>query len=331
MRIWEREDQPPRAVLIAGPTASGKSALALELAQAFGGEIINADSMQVYRDLRVLTARPSAEEEARAPHHLYGHRDAAENCSVGTWLADVAQALARVRDQKRLPIVVGGTGLYFRALTRGLAKIPPTPEPIRAAVRAQLDAVGPEALHAVLKARDPASAERLRPRDHVRITRALEVLEATGRPISQWQQTNLPPALAPDDAIAIFLAPERERLYSRINQRFHDMMDQGAPDEARALLARALDPTLPAMKAHGMPWFARHFAGEISREALVAGAQADTRHYAKRQMTWFRHQLPEFIWASPDQAQAALVPALRRVLRQGLRTPEGRAGPSAGP
>lgn len=308
--LWSRDDGPPRAVLIAGPTASGKSALALELAEVTGGVIINTDSMQVYRDLRVLTARPSAADEARAPHVLYGHRDAAENCSVGLWLSDATKALQAARAAHRLPIFVGGTGLYFRALTRGLAAIPPTPAPIRAAIRAQLDATGPEALHAVLLARDPKTAERLMPRDHVRVLRALEVLEATGRSITDWHAHNLPPLISAGDAAAVFIAPDRAALYARIDGRFARMMQQGAMEEARALAARGLDPKLPAMKAHGMPWFLRHFRGEIGMDELVAGAQGDTRRYAKRQMTWFRHQLPEFAWRTPEEARAALFAAL---------------------
>ncbi len=302
-----RNTRAANAVLIAGPTASGKSALALALAEAWGGAVINADSMQVYRDLRIITARPDPLEEARAPHLLYGHRDAGENCSVGMWLGDVAEALATCRAERRLPIVIGGTGLYFRALTQGLSAIPPVPSEVRASIRARIEAEGPQALHAVLAARDPETAARLQPRDGVRIGRALEVLEATGRSISDWQASNAPPLVDLAGARAIFLSPEREQLYATINRRFALMIEQGALEEVRKLAARQLDPALPAMKAHGVPWLSRHLAGEIALEDAIANAQADTRHYAKRQMTWFRHQLPGFAWMTPQAARAALL------------------------
>lgn len=293
-------------MLIAGPTASGKSALALLLAERTGGLIVNTDSMQVYRDLRILTARPTAAEEARAPHRLYGHRDAAVNCSVGTWLEDAKAALAEARAQGRLPIFIGGTGLYFRALLRGLSNVPPVPPDIREAVRARLERDGSEALHAELVRRDPVSGERLKPRDRARIARALEVIEATGRPIHAWHEAGLPPLLSAEKVTAVFLAPERDELYARIDRRFGEMIGQGALDEVAALAARRLDPILPAMKAHGVPALIRHLRGELSLADAVAIGQADTRHYAKRQFTWFRHQLPEFNWMTPEAAEEAL-------------------------
>ncbi len=206
-------------MLIAGPTASGKSALALALAEQLGGTIVNADSMQVYRDLRVITARPTPDEEARVPHRLYGHVDAAENYSVGRWLADVGPVIDDVRAAGRVPILVGGTGLYFKALTQGLSNVPPVPAEIRAKVRARLDAEGPAALHAELARRDPAS-EALKPGDRTRIARAFEVLEATGRPLSQWHDEGLPPLLDASRAVKVFLAPERPELRRRIDARF---------------------------------------------------------------------------------------------------------------
>ena len=220
-----------KAVLIAGPTASGKSALALELAQKAGGIVINTDSMQVYRDLRIITARPTPEEEARAPHRLYGHVDASVNFSAGAWVADAAKVLAEARAQKRLPIFIGGSGLYFKALTRGLSAVPPIPAEIREGVRARLERDGVEALHAELAQRDPVSAERLKPRDRTRIARALEVIEATGRSLPDWHREGLPPLLPPGEFTALFLAPERDELYARIDARFGAMLEAGALEE----------------------------------------------------------------------------------------------------
>jgi len=290
----------PDTILIAGPTASGKSALALGLAGEIGGTIVNADSMQVYGDLRVITARPTEEEEARVPHRLYGHVDAAENYSVGRWLADVRSVLDEVRAARRVPVLVGGTGLYFKALTQGLSSVPPVPEDIRADVRARMEAEGPAALHAELLRRDPST--QLEPGDRTRIARALEVLEATGRPLAQWHREGLPPLLDPALAVKVFLAPERPELRRRIDARFDSMVAAGALEEVRALAARKLDPLLPAMKAHGVPWLIRHLAGEISLQEASEGAKSDTRRYTKRQFTWVRHQLPDWTWMAPAGA-----------------------------
>jgi tRNA dimethylallyltransferase len=303
-----------KAVLIAGPTASGKSALALDLAQKTGGVVINTDSMQVYRDLRILTARPSMAEEAQAPHRLYGHVDAAMNFSAGAWVGDAAGALAEARAQNRLPIFVGGSGLYFKALTRGLSAVPPIAAEVREDVRARLERDGVEVLHAELAQRDPVSAERLKPRDRARIARALEVVEATGRSLTDWHREGLPPLLPPGEFSALFLAPGREVLYARIDARFDVMLGAGALEEVAALAARKLDPLLPAMKAHGVPALIRHLRGEITREEAAEIGRADTRHYAKRQFTWFRHQLPEFEWVKPGDARRWLqnmFPSLR--------------------
>ena len=293
-------------MLIAGPTASGKSALALELAEAVGGIVINADSMQVYRDLHVITARPSAAEEAQVPHRLYGHVDAAVNCSAGRWVTDAAAALSEARAQNRLPIFTGGSGLYFKALTRGLSAVPPVPSDIREDVRARLERNGVEALHAELRLRDPDSAERLKPRDRSRIARALEVIEATGRSLTDWHRDGLPPLLPPGQCSAVFLAPERDALYARIDARFDAMLAAGALNEVATLAARRLDPLLPAMKAHGVPALLSHLRGEIALEQAAEIGRADTRHYAKRQFTWFRHQLPEFEWVKPEEARELL-------------------------
>jgi len=292
-----------KAVLIAGPTASGKSALALQLAQKTGGVVINTDSMQVYRDLRVLTARPTPKEESAVPHRLYGYVDASVNFSAGAWVADAARVLTEARAQNRLPIFAGGSGLYFKALTRGLSAVPPIPPEIRESVRARLDRDGVEALHAELARHDAVSAERLKPRDRTRIARALEVVEATGRSLTDWHREGLPPILPPGEFTALFLSAEREALYARIDARFDAMLMAGALEEVAVLAARNLDPLLPAMKAHGVPALIRHLRGELTLEEAATIGRADTRHYAKRQFTWFRHQLPEFEWVKPEQTR----------------------------
>jgi tRNA dimethylallyltransferase len=305
----------PKTVLIAGPTASGKSALALALADKFGGVVINADSMQVYRDLRIITARPTPAEEARARHLLYGQVDAAENYSVGRWCTDVARILAEIlaATGRTAPatIVVGGTGLYFNALTRGLAAVPPIPAAIRDEVRARLADEGVAALHAELKRRDPAAAARLMPGDRARVTRALEVVLATGRSLLDWHEEGKPPSLDAARAAKVFLMPDRDDLMRRIDARFDAMMETGALEEVRTLAARKLAPNLPAMKAHGVPWLIRHLAGDISLAEAVEGSKRDTRQYTKRQATWFRNQLPDFAWVAPEQALAAVEAQLR--------------------
>jgi len=300
-----------KIILIAGPTASGKSALALTLAERLDATIINADSMQVYRDLRIITARPTPEEERRAPHVLYGHVDAAENFSVGRWCVEAAAALANAKSESRAAIVVGGTGLYFNALTRGLAAVPPIPADVRAAVRGRLKTEGVAALHAELKARDPVAAARLMPADRSRVTRALEVVLATGRSLIDWHDKGMPASLDPSGAAKIFLMPDRDELFRRIDARFDGMIAAGAIEEVRALAARNLDPDLPAMKAHGVPWLIRHLKGEIALAAAAEGAKRDTRQYTKRQATWFRNQLLDFLWVEPQAGLAAIEAHLR--------------------
>jgi tRNA dimethylallyltransferase len=301
-------------ILIAGPTASGKSALALALAEQRGGTVINADSMQVYRDLRIITARPTPADEQRAPHRLYGHVDAAENFSVGRWCREAAAALAAA-ERESTAILVGGTGLYFSALTRGLAAVPPIPASIRAEVRARLARDGAPALHAELSRRDPAAAAWLMPGDGTRVTRALEVVLATGRPLKAWQEDEAPAILDISRAAKIFLMPERETLLRRIDARFDGMIAAGALEEVRALAARNLDPALPAMKAHGVPWLIRHLKGEMTLTDAAAEAKRDTRQYTKRQATWFRNQLPEFAGVEPQNAPAAIEAQLRALAK----------------
>ena len=296
-----------RAVLIAGPTASGKSALALRLAERAGGTIVNADSMQVYRDFRVLTARPTPAEESRAPHLLYGHVDAAEPYSVGRWLADASRVLSEVERAGRLPIFVGGTGLYFKALSRGLSSMPQVFDAVRAKIRGEAEGVAAAELYARLAVRDPLTAAKLRPSDRQRVVRALEIFEATGRPLVEWQASPGKPLIEPGHAISVFLAVDRAELRTRIDARFDKMLTEGALEEVRTFAARKLDPALPAMKAHGAPWLMKHLAGEILLDAAANEAKADTRKYAKRQETWFRHQLPQFKWLAPGEALEELL------------------------
>ncbi|MBI1210576.1 MAG: tRNA (adenosine(37)-N6)-dimethylallyltransferase MiaA [Alphaproteobacteria bacterium] len=281
------------AVLIAGPTASGKSSLALKLARDFGGAVINADSMQVYRELRILSARPDEAEQALAPHYLYGFVSALKPFSVGKWLDAAANALAQCREKGSVPLIVGGTGLYFAALTNGLSPIPEIHASIRVEARQRLAEIGNERFHAELALRDPVMAQRLAPGDSQRLVRAWEVVEATGQSLAEWQQLKSPPVLT--GSLATFvLKPDRTWLNARIASRFDGMMKEGALDEVRALVASGLDPDLPAARALGVPQLTAHLQGRLSLDEAVSQAVADTRRYAKRQMTWFRHQMPDW-------------------------------------
>ncbi len=298
------------AILIAGPTASGKSGLALRLAERLRGALVNADSMQVYRDLAVLTARPRPSDEARAPHHLFGHVDGAINYSVGRYVEDAEAALERLRGEGRMPVFVGGTGLYFKALTQGLSDIPHVPATLRAELRARAATTPVAELHAELAARDPAMAAKLRPSDPQRILRALEVHAATGRSLASFQGAKRAPLLDVQKCAAIFLAPERSALNAAIDGRFDAMLKQGALDEVEALRARGLDPSLPVMRALGVPHLLRHLAGEIDLEEAARLSTRDTRAYAKRQFTFARNQLPAFSWIAPEGAEATVIEAL---------------------
>jgi len=280
----------PRIWLIAGPTASGKSALALRLAQATQAEIVNADALQLYADLRVLSARPSPEEEAQAPHHLFGIADAADGWSVGRWVRAATDVLDEIAGRGRPAVVVGGTGLYFSALTLGLADIPAIPATARDLAQAQFETLGEDAFRARLAGPDPAAAARIAFGDRQRLVRAWEVFAATGTALSDWQgQTS--PVLSPDAWKAVALEPPREALYARCDARLEAMIGQGALDEVAALAARNLSPDLPAMKAVGYRELAAHLRGETSLEAAITAAQRETRRYAKRQSTWLRGQM----------------------------------------
>lgn len=306
----EQAEGRVRAVLIAGPTASGKSALAIALAQRTGGVVVNADSMQVYRDLRILTARPSETEEATVPHRLYGHVDGAVNYSAMRYAADVGLLLDELREQGRLPILVGGTGLYFKAVTEGFSAMPPVPEAVRAACRARAEGMETEALHAELGARDPLMAERLRPSDRMRVMRALEVLETTGRSLASFQGEREPGPLGAEGLLRLFIQPEREVVRQQIDRRFEAMIAAGALDEVARLKARGLDPLLPIMRAHGVPGLIAHLDGAIPLDEAIRRGQADTRAYAKRQVTWFRHQMAGWRAVAPDEALAAALAGL---------------------
>jgi tRNA dimethylallyltransferase len=293
----------PSVWLIAGPTASGKSGLALALALASGAEIVNADSMQIYADLSVLTARPSVTETARAPHHLDGVADGAEAWSVGRWLRAAEVALAEIAARGRPAIVVGGTGLYFRALTQGLADIPPIPEAERAEVEAAYGEEGEAAFRTRLSALDPAAADRIEAGDRQRLIRAMAVARFTGRALSDWQSAAASPVLS--DWRGVVLDPPRETLYARCDARLATMVEQGAMAELERLLERRLDPALPVMKALGVPEFAAHLRGEATLDEALSTARQSTRRYAKRQTTWFRNQTADWPRLAAPDAEAA--------------------------
>jgi tRNA dimethylallyltransferase len=298
------------AVLIAGPTASGKSAAALALAESLQGVVINADSMQVYREVRILSARPSDVDMARAPHRLYGHVGVTERYSVGRYQTDAAAALAEARAMGRIPIFVGGTGLYFAALTEGLADIPRVPADIREKARDRLAGLGVAGLHAELAARDPQTAAQLRPSDPQRVLRAWEVLEATGRPLSYWQREAGTPVLKDMRLARFVLDLDRWELRERIRRRFLNMLEQGAKTEAAAL--KDLDPTLPAAKILGLRELAAIQAGALAEEDAVTLAVTATRQFAKRQVTWFRHRMADWTWV-PVDPESNFITVMRQV------------------
>lgn len=285
--------QAAPVLLIAGPTASGKSALALSLAGRLGGEIVNADALQLYADLQVLSARPTRQEMAQAPHHLFGVADGADGWSVGRWLGAALPVLEGVKARGRRAVVVGGTGLYFRALTRGLAEIPAVPAAVRREAADAYERLGEDAFRQALAVRDPAAAARIAPGDRQRLLRAYEVAEATGKALTDWQAQTAAP-LRPDQWRGVVLEPDREALYARCDARLHAMIEAGALEEVRALMARRLDPLAPVMKAVGVRELAAHLRGELTLAEAVALAQQETRRYAKRQLTWFRNQTPDW-------------------------------------
>jgi len=294
------EPKDTDAVLIAGPTASGKSAVALGLAERLDGVIINADSMQVYQDLRIVTARPSEDDEARLPHALYGFVDVAQSFSAGMWAEAVRKAINAAREAGKLPLIVGGTGLYFSVLTEGLSPIPDVPDEVRRSVRQRLETDGLQALQQAVAACDPEAAVRIDPQDGQRLGRALEVFEATGEPLTSWQKRPRQPVLQGNFA-KVVLEPDRAVLYQRCDERCGWMVAHGALDEVETLAARGLDRTLPVMKALGVPELMAYLAGEMELEAASERAKMRTRRYAKRQVTWFRNQM--IAWNAVSEQQ----------------------------
>ncbi len=292
-------------LLISGPTAAGKSTAARRLALRLGGEIINADALQVYRELRLLSARPSDEDMAEVPHHLYGHISASRRFSAGAWLKAALAAIEDIHTRGRLPIVVGGTGLYFRCLMQGLAEIPAASAAIRGDLRARLAHEGASALHRALAEVDPDLADRLPLRDAQRILRGLEVFEATGIPLSSWQQQKMPPPLQAD-FIKYRLLPPREVLDEAADRRIDRMVAADVLSEARAL---DLPPEMPAMKALGLRDFRAHLAGEISLDEAIAHVKLATRQYIRRQLTWIRTQMADWIEVNDEKAFHAITPA----------------------
>ena len=278
----------PKLALIAGPTASGKSALALALAERTGGLVINADSAQVYADLCIISARPSVADEARAPHHLYGYADGAQPCSAAGWAEEARREIEGARQAKRLPILAGGTGLYIRTLLDGIAPVPEIDPEIRAAVRALPVAEA----HEALSREDAEAAARLRPTDTTRIARALEVVRGSGRPLSHWQKERSGGIAGEAELHPLILLPPRDWLYARCDARFEAMLSEEGIEEVRRLLARGLSPALPVMRAIGVREIAGFLAGDLSRKEALAAGRTATRQYAKRQYTWFSRQPP---------------------------------------
>ncbi len=293
----------PRAILIAGPTASGKSAFAMAVARARGGVVINADSMQVYSELRVLTARPSADDEASVPHRLFGHVSVSEPYSVARWLDEVSAEIAAAEAEGLLPVITGGTGLYFKALLEGLSPIPPIPEDIRSHWRAAGETWCAQDLHAELVRRDARAAAKIPPSDRQRMVRALEVIAATGRSLAEWQAVGGRPVLDAASAAQVVVARPREELYERAERRFRQMIGEGALDEVRLVRDLQLDPALPAARALGLAPLLAHVAGEMTLEEAVATSVRDTRHYIKRQATWLRRYMISWISFSAQEME----------------------------
>jgi tRNA dimethylallyltransferase len=308
----DKGESRPRVALIAGPTASGKSALAVRLAQAANGVVINADASQVYADLQVLSARPSAQEMTQAPHRLFGHIDGGEACTAARWAAEAQMEIDSAHQEGRLPILVGGTGLYLRTLIDGIAPVPDIDPGIRAAVRALPVAEA----HAALSREDPDAAARLAPADTTRVARALEVVRSTGKPLSYWQQHKSGGIADRIHLSPLILLPPRDWLIARCDLRFEQMVEGGAVKEVEALLARNLSPSLPVMRAIGVPEIAGWLRGDMDRETMLERGRIATRQYAKRQYTWFSRQPPDS-WAREgrsidDKIAAELIIKLRR-------------------
>lgn len=314
----------PRAILIAGPTASGKSELAVRIAEAVGGTVINADALQVYAELKILTARPGPDELARARHALYGFITVKEAYSVARWVEHARVAVAAAERDKRTPILVGGTGLYFRALLDGLAEIPPIPEEIREDANALFDEAGPEGFRDMLRELDPEAAERLKVNDRYRAVRAYEVVASTGRTLAEWHDSEHRPVLAEDETLRFALLPERERLYAAIERRFQAMLEAGALEEAERMLAMQLPPNRPATKALGLSELGDYLSGKIDLPGATEAAVQRSRRYAKRQMTWIRGQMMS--WQALEQTQLDQAAQLDGISLLGFIDPKGSLG-----
>ncbi len=310
-----------RTILIAGPTASGKSALALKVAEAVDGVIINADSMQVYKELRVLTARPSEEDCALVPHRLYGHVGAAQRYSVGSWLEDVSKALDETWHQAKVPVIVGGTGLYFKALEEGIAEVPPVPEAVHVKWRERLQRDGALTLYHVLAQRDPVLAGRLKPTETQRVLRGLEVHDASGKSLSHWQNSaHTTPLMQGVDPLRLLVTLPRDELYARCDQRLEVMLENGAIEEVANLFSLDVDPQLPAMKALGVQHLKAYLDEQCTIEDVIDAVQTWTRRYAKRQLTWFRSNM--ISWTPIDtQDSERTMPELFSILRENELTP----------
>jgi tRNA dimethylallyltransferase len=277
-------------LIIAGPTASGKSSLALSLAERFGGEIVNADSMQVYQEFRVLTARPTKDDEVRVPHHLYGFESVSSPCSAGSWLGRVVPVIEDIFARDNIPVVCGGTGLYLKVLQEGIAPVPDIPEGAVRELGDMYAEIGGDAFRQRLAERDPVGAAKLEPGDRQRLIRALVVVMETGRTLDQWQSAQNPEPPLDARFFIVHLIPPRDQLYRRIENRFEQMIEQGALDEVRAVHNLGLDAALPALKALGVPDFQNHLINDTTLEEAVDKAKQRTRNFAKRQLTWFRNQ-----------------------------------------
>ena len=302
--VLKEGGQPP-AILIHGPTASGKTGLSIALASFIDGEVINADAMQVYADLRVITAQPTLQERGEVPHHLFGFVDPAERFSTGKWLEATRTTIADVWARGKVPIIVGGTGLHLHVLTEGLAEIPPIPEECRAEAKAVYETGGMPALRAAVQKIDPIAHARIQDGDRQRLLRALEVWLATGRPMSGFQDTR-PAPLAPGQWLGIALHPHRDSIYARIDLRFEAMVQGGAVEEVKALSMRELASDLPAMRAHGVPWLLAHLRGLMSLKDAVNLSKRDTRRYAKRQYTWIGRQFPHWVRVPLESTESRL-------------------------
>lgn len=278
----------PSCIVIFGPTASGKSGLAIDIAAAFNGVVINADSMQIYRNLRILTARPSEEEEARVPHRLYGVLDGRDVCSAARWRSLAAAEIQTASAQGKLPILCGGTGLYLKAIMEGLSPMPAVPDSVRLRIRAEVARASPVRSWERLQEIDPEASRRIEPMDRQRISRALEIYEATGETFSAWRNKPLDGPQVPHRFISLALAPPRKTLVSRCNHRLHKMIEMGGLDEVKSLLAQALPSDCPVMRAVGVPEFSAYLKGAWALETALEKAQIATRRYAKRQMTWLK-------------------------------------------